>query len=102
VRDQILTTGDKFTHYLKQAVVLFPTIETAGEFFDASAVRWPACHEYTHMQSGTKWTVGPISEVGDTLSVIATFEDAAAQGGGGRALTLPIRRSRSPSSSPPM
>ena len=45
-RDQSLNNGDKFTHYLKQAVVLVPTIEKAGEFFNASAERWPACHEY--------------------------------------------------------
>jgi hypothetical protein len=57
-RDQSLNNGDKFTHYLKQAVVLFPTIEKAEEFFNASAERWPACREYTHTQSGTKWAVG--------------------------------------------
>ena len=28
-RDQSLNNGDKFTHYLKQAVVLFPSIEKA-------------------------------------------------------------------------
>jgi PknH-like protein len=87
-RDQSLNNGDKFTHYLKQAVVLFPTVDQAAKFLDTSAERWPACHEYTHTQSGTKWTVGQISEVGDTLSVIATFQDAAAPGWGcGRALT---------------
>jgi hypothetical protein len=87
-RDQSLNNGDKFTHYLKQAVVLFPTIEKAGEFFGASADRWPTCHEYTHTQSGTRWTVGQISNADDTLSVIATEQDAAAPGWGcGRALT---------------
>lgn len=87
-RDQSLNNGDKFTHYLKQAVVLFPTIEKAGEFFSVSAGRWPACHEYTHTQSGTKWTVGPIANVNDTLSVTATEQNAAAPGWGcGRALT---------------
>ncbi len=86
-RDQSLNNGDNFTHYLKQAVVLFPTIEKAGEFLDASAERWPACHEYTHTQSGTQWTVGPIANVNGTLSVIATEQDAAAPGWGcGRAL----------------
>src|SRR5690242_6000517 len=35
-RDQSMNNGDKFTHYLKQAVVLFPTIEKAGEFFGTS------------------------------------------------------------------
>lgn len=87
-RDQSLNNGDKFTHYLKQAVVLFPTIEKAGEFFDASAGRWPACREYTHTQSGTQWSVGPIANVNGTLSVTATEQNAAAPGWGcGRALT---------------
>jgi hypothetical protein len=87
-RDQSLNNGDKFTHYLKQAVVLFPTIEKAGEFFGASAERWAACHEYTHTQSGTQWSVGPIANVDGTLSVIATELNAAAPGWGcGRALT---------------
>jgi hypothetical protein len=87
-RDQSLNNGDKFTHYLKQAVVLFPSIEKAGEFFGASAERWPACHEYTHTQSGTQWSVGPIANVDGTLSVIATELNAAAPGWGcGRALT---------------
>lgn len=87
-RDQSLNNGDNFTHYLKQAVVLFPTIEKAGEFFNASAERWPACREYTHTQSGTKWTVGQISDVGGTLNVIASQQDAAAPGWRcGRALT---------------
>ena len=87
-RDQSLNNGDNFTHYLKQAVVLFPTIEKAGEFFNASAQRWPACREYTHTQTETKWAVGQISDVGGTLSVIASQQDAAASGWGcGRALT---------------
>ena len=87
-RDQSLNNGDNFTHYLKQAVVLFPTIEKAGEFFNASAERWPACREYTHTQSETNWAVGKISDVGGTLSVIASQQDAAAPGWGcGRALT---------------
>ena len=79
-RDQSLNNGDNFTHYLKQAVVLFPTIEKAEEFFNASAERWPACHEYTHTQSGTTWAVGQISDVGGTLSVIASQQDAATPG----------------------
>jgi hypothetical protein len=58
-RDQSLNNGDKFTHYLKQAVVLFPTIEKAGEFFDASAERWPGCHEYTHTQARRSGPSGP-------------------------------------------
>ena len=86
-RDQSLNNGDNFTHYLKQAVVLFPTIEKAGEFFDASAERWPTCREYTHTQSGSHWTVGQISNADGTLSVTATYQNAAAPGWGcGRAL----------------
>ncbi len=81
-RDQSLNNGDNFTHYLKQAVVLFPTIETAGAFFDASAGRWPACREYTHTQSKSQWSVGPITNVDGTLSVIATELNAAAPGWG--------------------
>ncbi|HEV7851448.1 MAG TPA: sensor domain-containing protein [Mycobacterium sp.] len=87
-RDQSLNNGDKFTHYLKQALVLFPTIEKAGAFFDASAERWPACRGYTHTQSGTQWSVGQISNADGALSVTATEQDAAAPGWGcGRALT---------------
>ena len=36
-RDQSLNDGDNFTHYVKQAVVLFPTVEKAGALFDAAA-----------------------------------------------------------------
>jgi hypothetical protein len=86
-RDQSLNNGDKFTHYLTQAVVLFPNIEKAGEFFKASAERWPACHEYTHTQSGTRWSVGPIANADGILSVVATEQEAAAPGWGcGRAV----------------
>ena len=86
-RDQSLNNGDDFTHYLKQAVVLFPTIEKAGEFFDASAERWPACREYAHTQSDSQWTVGSISNAEGTLSTTVTQQNAAAPGWGcGRAL----------------
>ena len=81
-RDQSLNNGDNFTHYLKQALVLFPTIEKAGEFFGASAERWPACRQYTHTQSGSHWTVGQISNADGTLSVTATYQNAAAPGWG--------------------
>jgi hypothetical protein len=60
-RDQSLNDGDNFAHYLKQAVVLFPTVEKAGALFDASAKQWPACRQYTHTQSESQWSVGPIS-----------------------------------------
>ena len=86
-RDQSLNNGDNFTHYLKQAVVLFPTIEKAGEFVDASAERWPACREYSHTQSETHWSVGPIANGDGTLRTTVTQQNASAPGWGcGRAL----------------
>jgi hypothetical protein len=85
--DQSLNDGDKFTHYVKQAVVLFPTVEKAGALFDASAQQWPACRQYTHTQSGSQWSVGQIANTTDTLSTTATQQNAAAPGWGcGRAL----------------
>jgi hypothetical protein len=88
-RDQSLNDGDNFTHYLKQAVVLFPTVEKAGAFFDASAQQWPACRQYTHTQSESQWSVGQISNANGTLSTTATQQNASAPGWGcGRALTL--------------
>ena len=88
-RDQSLNDGDNFTHYLKQAVVLFPTIETAGVFFDASAQQWPACRQFTHTQSESQWSVGQISNANGTLSTTATQHNASAPGWGcGRALAL--------------
>jgi hypothetical protein len=88
-RDQSLNDGDNFKHYLKQAVVLFPLVEKAGAFFDASARQWPACRQYTHTQSGSQWSVGQISNANDTLSTTATQQNASAPGWGcGRALAL--------------
>jgi hypothetical protein len=88
-RDQSLNNGDNFTHYLKQAVVLFPTVEKAGVFFDASAQRWPVCRQYTHTQSESQWSVGQISNANGTLSTTATQQNASAPGWGcGRALAL--------------
>ena len=85
--DQSLNDGDNFTHYLKQAVVLFPTVEKAVAFFDASAQQWPACRQYTHTQSESQWSVGQISSANATLSIVATQQNAAAPGWGcGRAL----------------
>src|ERR1700751_5190319 len=89
VRDRALNDGDNFTHYAEQAVVLFPTVKQARVFLISSALRWPACHGYTHIQSGTEWTVGPVSDVNGTLSVIATQQHARAGGWAcGRALVL--------------
>ncbi|OBF93224.1 putative lipoprotein LppH [Mycolicibacterium flavescens] len=88
-RDQSLNDGDKFAHYVKQAVVLYPLVKKARAFFDASVQQWPVCHEYTHTQSGTKWTVGPISNNDDVLSTVATLQEAAAPGWAcGHAVTL--------------
>ena len=87
--DQTLNDGDQFTHYLKQAVVLFPTIDKADAFFEASAQEWPSCHQYSHLQSGTQWSVGQVSNASGVLSTIATEQDAAAPGWGcGRALAV--------------
>jgi PknH-like extracellular domain len=89
VRDQALNDGDNFTHYAEQAVVLFPTAKLARVFLVSSALRWPACHGYTHIQSGTQWTVGPISDTNGALSVIATQQEARVGGWAcGRALAL--------------
>lgn len=89
-RDQSLNDGtpeSTWKNYVKQSVVLFPYLEKAGEFFDASVAQWPACHEYTHTQSGSQWEVGEIVTANRTLSTVAMQRDAAAPGWGcGRAL----------------
>jgi hypothetical protein len=88
-QDQSLNDGDKFTHYLKQAVVLFPVVEKAAAFFEASAQQWSACHQYTHTQTGTQWSVAQISKENGILSTTATEQNASAPGWGcGRALAL--------------
>ena len=88
-RDQSLNDGDGFTHYLKQAVVLFPLVDKARAFFDATAQQWPTCHQYTHLQSGSKWSVAQISNTNGALSTTATELNASAPGWGcGRALAL--------------
>lgn len=88
-RDESLNNGDNFTHYVKQAVVLFPLVEKARAFLDASAQLWSSCSQYTHTQSGTQWSVGQISVAGDTLKTIATQRDARDPGWAcGRALVL--------------
>jgi PknH-like extracellular domain len=87
LRDQTLQEGDNFTHYVEQAVVFFPSAKQAGAFFTASAQQWPACRQYTHTQSGSLWTVGPISNANGTLSTTATQQNAKAPGWAcGRAL----------------
>lgn len=88
-RDESLNNGDDFTHYLKQAVVVFPLVDKAQAFFEASVQQWPQCRDYTHLQSGTEWTPGPISNAEGVLSVVATQQNARAGGWGcGRALAL--------------
>src|SRR5271157_5874239 len=81
-RDQTLhlQEGDNLTHFAEQAVVLFPTAKQAGAFFTASAQQWPACHDYTHIQSKTRWTVGAISNTNGMLSTIATLQNPPATG----------------------
>ena len=71
-RDQTLTDGDNFLHYVEQAVVLFPTAKQATAFFNASAQQWPACHQYTHTQTNTQWAAGPVSNKNGVLSTVAT------------------------------
>jgi hypothetical protein len=89
MRDQALNDGNSFTHYAEQAVVLFPTAKQAKVFFIASGLRWPACHQYTHTQSGTEWTVGEISDSDGALSTTATQLNAKAGGWAcGRALAV--------------
>jgi hypothetical protein len=91
-RDQTLglQEGDNLTHFVEQAVVLFPTAKQAGEFFTASAQQWPACHDYTHVQSRTRWTVAAVSNTNGVLSTISTLQDAPSTGwkACGRALAV--------------
>jgi hypothetical protein len=91
-RDQTLNRqeGDNLTHFAEQAVVLFPTAKEASDFFTASAQQWQACHDYTHVQSKTHWTVGAISNNNGVLSTTSTLQDPPATGwkACGRALTV--------------
>ena len=80
MRDQELNDGDSFTHYAEQAVVLFPTVKQAHLFFVTSALRWPACHHYTHTQSRTQWDVAPVSDDNDDLSTLSTQQEAKTGG----------------------
>ena len=86
-REQSLNDGDHFTHYLKQTVVVFPTVDTAGAFLNRSVRQWPACHDYTHTQSGTHWTVGPITNTDGAMSATTIEQNASGPGWGcGRTL----------------
>lgn len=90
VREQALSEGDDFEHYADQAVIAFPSAERAAEFFAAAAQQWPACHAYTHLQSGTTWTAGPISNADGMLSTVAAQDNAGndVSWACGRALTV--------------
>jgi PknH-like extracellular domain len=88
-RDQSFNDGDHFTHYLKQAVVLYPVVDKAAAFLDDSAQQWRTCHAYTHTQSSSQWSVGQITYANGTLSTTVTEQNAAAPGWScGRAMAL--------------
>jgi hypothetical protein len=80
--------GANFTHYAKQAVILFPSAKQAAAVVNAAAQQWPACHDYTHLQSGSLWSASPVSNVNGMVSVTAAQQNANAPGWAcGRALT---------------
>jgi hypothetical protein len=91
-RDQTLDRqeGDNLTHFVEQAVVLFPTAKQASDFFTASAQQWQACHDYTHIQSKTQWTVGATSNTNGVLSTSSTLQNPPSTGwkACGRALAV--------------
>ncbi|MCV7401145.1 sensor domain-containing protein [Mycobacterium fragae] len=87
VRDQTLQEGDNFNHFAEQALVLFSSAKQAGAFFAASAKQWSKCEHYKHIQSGTEWNTGPVSNKNGVLSVIASQQNPKAGGWAcGRAL----------------
>ncbi|QZA06193.1 sensor domain-containing protein [Mycolicibacter heraklionensis] len=90
VREQALSEGDDFEHFVEQAVVAFPSAQQAAAFFADAARQWPACHEYSHLQSGTTWTAGPIVNADGMLSTVATQDNAGndVSWACGRALTV--------------
>ncbi|MBY0440666.1 MAG: sensor domain-containing protein [Mycobacteriaceae bacterium] len=89
VRDQTLQEGDNFAHFAEQAVVLFPSAKQAGAFFATQGQQWQTCHDYTHVQSQTQWSVEGILNVNGMLSTIATQENANSPGWAcGRALAV--------------
>jgi hypothetical protein len=86
-RDLSLQDGDNFTHYVDQAVVLFPTAKQAAAFVASSAKQWPACHHYSHIQTRSQWDAGPVLDTNGVLSITTTEKDAKAPGWAcGRAL----------------
>lgn len=89
VREQAMSEGDDFEHFAEQAVIAFPSAAKAAAFFAESAAQWPACHEYRHVQSGSTWIAGPITNTDGMLSTVATQDNAGndASWACGRALT---------------
>ncbi|OMC56075.1 hypothetical protein A5747_10300 [Mycobacterium sp. IS-836] len=93
VREQGLHEPGNFSHFVLQALVLFPSAHDADAFFASSAQRWPACSDrrYAVTQPGvpdTEWTVGPVSSSNGTLSVTKTGRAAGATVTCQRALTV--------------
>lgn len=90
VREQMLSEGDEFEHFVDQAVIAFPSAKQAAAFFASAAQQWPACHEYSHIQSGTTWTAGPIVNADGMLSTVASQDNAGndVSWACGRALTV--------------
>ncbi|WP_409434430.1 sensor domain-containing protein [Mycobacterium sp. SMC-14] len=90
VREQALSEGDDFEHFAEQAVIAFPSAKRAAAFVANAARQWPACHEYSHVQSGTTWTAGPIVNADGMLSTVATQDNAGndVSWACGRALTV--------------
>jgi hypothetical protein len=87
-RDETYHEHDNFNHYVDQAVVLFPTAKQANAFVTASAQQWPTCHAYTHTQSGSQWTTGPVTNANGMLRLTTTQQNANKPGWAcGRALT---------------
>jgi PknH-like protein len=79
-QDQAMNDGDQFTHYLKQAVVLFPLVDRAAAFVERSAEQWRTCRAFTHVESGSQWSVGAITYANGALSATVSMQDAAAPG----------------------
>ncbi len=76
LRGQVLREPPAATwsHYAVQAVVLFPTVSAATEFFDRSRDGWSGCanRELTYAQAPAPdqvWSVGPVRAERDMLSV---------------------------------
>lgn len=67
------------THFVQQAVVLFPSAQDATTFFTSSSQSWATCtnRPFTRSVAGQPnevWTVGPVANNGGTLSAIKTLQ----------------------------